>query len=340
MKVGIIGAGSWGLALSIVFSKNNDVKMWVRRKEVINYIKTYSESPDYLKGVKIPSVINLVSDPRDLNDRDVVFVVVPSKYLRDTLKEFKEILKGKVIVSCTKGLEFETLKFPTEIIIDEIEVSDVGVLSGPSHAEEVALGLPCAITLAMDNLNLAKEIQSSISSDSFRVYVWDDIRGVEVSGVTKNIIAIAAGVCDGLMLGDNAKASLITRGLHEISKFGLKMGGKFETFFGLSGVGDLIVTCTSKHSRNRGLGERIAKGEKPEEVIKSSKMVAEGYYSTPAIKKLAEINNIEMPIVNEVFSILYEGKSPLESLRSLMGRKLKTEFYLDVLHQDVLHQDI
>ena len=335
MKVGIIGAGSWGLALSIVFSKNNDVKMWVRRKEVIDYIKKYGESPDYLKGVKIPSVVNLVSDPRDLNDRDVVFVVVPSKYLRDTLKEFKEILKGKVIVSCTKGLEFETLKFPTEIIIDEIEVSDVGVLSGPSHAEEVALGLPCAITLAMDNLNLAKEIQSSISSDSFRVYVWDDIRGVEVSGVTKNIIAIAAGVCDGLMLGDNAKASLITRGLHEISKFGLKMGGKFETFFGLSGVGDLIVTCTSKHSRNRGLGERIARGEKPEEIIRSSKMVAEGYYSTPAIKKLAEINNIEMPIVNEVFSILYEGKSPLESLRSLMGRKLKTEFYLDVLHQDV-----
>jgi glycerol-3-phosphate dehydrogenase (NAD(P)+) len=330
MKVGIIGAGSWGLALSIVFSKNNDVKMWVRRKEVIDYIKKYGESPDYLKGVKIPSVVNLVSDPRDLNDRDVVFVVVPSKYLRDTLKEFKEILKGKVIVSCTKGLEFETLKFPTEIIIDEIEVSDVGVLSGPSHAEEVALGLPCAITLAMDNLNLAKEIQSSISSDSFRVYVWDDIRGVEVSGVTKNIIAIAAGVCDGLMLGDNAKASLITRGLHEISKFGLKMGGKFETFFGLSGVGDLIVTCTSKHSRNRGLGERIARGEKPEEIIRSSKMVAEGYYSTPAIKKLAEINNIEMPIVNEVFSILYEGKSPLESLRSLMGRKLKTEFYLDV----------
>ena len=330
MKVGIIGAGSCGLALSIVCSKNNDVKMWVRRKEVIDYIKKYGESPDYLKGVKIPSVVNLVSDPRDLNDRDVVFVVVPSKYLRDTLKEFKEILKGKVIVSCTKGLEFETLKFPTEIIIDEIEVSDVGVLSGPSHAEEVALGLPCAITLAMDNLNLAKEIQSSISSDSFRVYVWDDIRGVEVSGVTKNIIAIAAGVCDGLMLGDNAKASLITRGLHEISKFGLKMGGKFETFFGLSGVGDLIVTCTSKHSRNRGLGERIARGEKPEEIIRSSKMVAEGYYSTPAIKKLAEINNIEMPIVNEVFSILYEGKSPLESLRSLMGRKLKTEFYLDV----------
>jgi len=330
MKVGIIGAGSWGLALSIVFSKNNDVKMWVRRKEVINYIKKYGESPDYLKGVKIPSVVNLVSDPRDLGDRDVVFVVVPSKYLRDTLKEFKEILKGKVIVSCTKGLEFETLKFPTEIIIDEIEVSDVGVLSGPSHAEEVALGLPCAITLAMDNLNLAKEIQSSISSDSFRVYVWDDIRGVEVSGVTKNIIAIAAGVCDGLMLGDNAKASLITRGLHEISKFGLKMGGKFETFFGLSGVGDLIVTCTSKHSRNRGLGERIARGEKPEEIIRSSKMVAEGYYSTPAIKKLAEINNIEMPIVNEVFSILYQGKPPLESLRSLMGRKLKTEFYLDV----------
>jgi len=327
MKVGIIGAGSWGLALSIVFSKNNDVKLWVRRREVIDYIEKYGESPDYLKGVKIPSSITLVSEPQDLSDRDVVFVVVPSKYLRGTLKEFREVLKGKIVISCTKGLEFETLKFPTEIITDEIDVSDVGVLSGPSHAEEVALGLPCAITLAMDNLNLAKKVQSSISSESFRVYVWDDIRGVEISGVTKNIIAIAAGVCDGLMLGDNAKASLITRGLHEISRFGIKMGGKFETFFGLSGVGDLIVTCTSKHSRNRGLGERIAKGEKPEEVIKSSKMVAEGYYSTPAIKRLAEINNIEMPIVNEVFSLLYEGKSPFESLRSLMSRSLKIEFY-------------
>jgi glycerol-3-phosphate dehydrogenase (NAD(P)+) len=327
MKVGIIGAGSWGLALSIVFSKNNDAKLWVRRREVIDYIEKYGESPDYLKGVKIPSSVTLVSEPQDLSDRDVVFVVVPSKYLRGTLKEFREVLKGKIVISCTKGLEFETLKFPTEIIIDEIDVSDVGVLSGPSHAEEVALGLPCAITLAMDNLNLAKEIQSSISSESFRVYVWDDIRGVEISGVTKNIIAIAAGVCDGLMLGDNAKASLITRGLHEISRFGIKMGGKFETFFGLSGVGDLIVTCTSRHSRNRGLGERIAKGEKPEEVIKSSKMVAEGYYSTPAIKRLAEINNIEMPIVNEVFSLLYEGKSPFESLRSLMSRSLKIEFY-------------
>ena len=327
MKVGIIGAGSWGLALSIVFSKNNDAKLWVRRREVIDYIEKYGESPDYLKGVKIPSSVTLVSEPQDLSDRDVVFVVVPSKYLRGTLKEFREVLKGKIVISCTKGLEFETLKFPTEIIIDEIDVSYVGVLSGPSHAEEVALGLPCAITLAMNNLNLAKEIQSSISSESFRVYVWDDIRGVEISGVTKNIIAIAAGVCDGLMLGDNAKASLITRGLHEISRFGIKMGGKFETFFGLSGVGDLIVTCTSRHSRNRGLGERIAKGEKPEEVIKSSKMVAEGYYSTPAIKRLAEINNIEMPIVNEVFSLLYEGKSPLESLRSLMSRSLKIEFY-------------
>ncbi len=329
MRIGIIGAGSWGLALSIVFSKNNDVKLWVRRREVIDYIKKYGESPDYLRGIKIPSVITLVSDPQELSDRDVVFVVVPSRYLRDTLKVFKNVLRGKIVISCTKGLEFETLKFPTEIIADEVEVSDVGVLSGPSHAEEVALGLPCAITLAMNNLDLAREIQFSISSDSFRVYIWNDIRGVEISGITKNVIAIAAGVCDGLMLGDNAKASLITRGLHEISRFGVKMGGKFETFFGLSGVGDLIVTCTSKHSRNRGLGERIAKGERPEDVINSSKMVAEGYYSAPAIKKMAEIRGIEMPIASEVFSILYEGKNPFESLKSLMSRSLKIEFYQD-----------
>lgn len=328
MRIGIIGAGSWGLALSIVFSEKNDVVLWVRRKEVVDYIKQNLESPDYLKGIKLPQNVKYTNSAQDLKDTEIVFVVVPSRYFRTTIKEFKDQIKNKVIISCTKGIETDTLRFPTEIIKEEIDNAIIGVLSGPSHAEEVSRKLPCAITLATEEKTLTKEIQKEISTQTFRVYGWDDIKGIEIAGAYKNVIAISAGIIDGLGLGNNAKASLITRGLNEITKLGKKLGGKIETFYGLSGVGDLIVTCTSGYSRNRNLGEMIAKGYKAEEIILSSKMVAEGYYNTLAIKKLSQKYNIELPIVNEVYEIIYNNKSPINSLKDLMSRTLKEEFYL------------
>lgn len=328
MKIGVIGAGSWGLALSVVFSEKNDVKLWIRRREVVEHITKYFESPDYLQGVKLPKNVIYTNDPQDFKDREIVFVVVPSKYFRDTLRSFKNILENKVIISCTKGIEIDTLTFPTQIISEEVKAKNIGVLSGPSHAEEVSRKLPCAITLAMEDKDVIKSIQHSISTNYFRVYAWDDIIGVEVAGAYKNVIAISAGIIDGMGLGNNAKASLITRGLHEIVKLGKIMGGKTETFYGLSGVGDLIVTCTSGYSRNRHLGEMIAKGHKAQDVVASSKMVAEGYYNTMAIKKISEKHGLELPIANEVFEIIYNNKPPLESLKNLMARALKEEFYL------------
>ncbi|MFN4245694.1 MAG: NAD(P)H-dependent glycerol-3-phosphate dehydrogenase [Brevinematia bacterium] len=327
MKIGIIGAGSWGLALSIVFSENNDVKLWVRRNEVLYYIKENFESPDYLSGVKLSEKVFYTNDPKDFSDCQVVFVVVPSKYFRETLRLFREYINDKVIISCTKGIELGSLRLPSQIIEEEIGSKVVGVLSGPSHAEEVSRKLPCAITLAMSDMDLAKVIQNAISTNYFRVYVWDDIVGVEIAGAYKNVVAISAGIVDGLGLGNNAKASLITRGLHEIVKLGKALNGKIETFYGLSGIGDLIVTCTSKYSRNRNLGEMIAKGYKANDVISSSKMVAEGYYNTKAIKEISQRQNLELPIANEVYEIIYNSKSPLDSLRDLMSRSLKEEFY-------------
>lgn len=327
MKVGIIGAGSWGLALSIVFSEKNDVKLWVRREEILNYLKEYRESPDYLKGIKLPDNVFFTSSYEEFRDRDVIFVVVPSKYFRETIKNFKGYVKEKVVISCAKGIETDTLCFPTDIIKQELNPKYFGVLSGPSHAEEVSRKLPCAITLVTNNKRVTKSIQKEISTEFFRVYEWDDIIGVEISGSYKNVIAISAGIVDGLNLGNNAKASLITRGLHEIVKLGKKLGGKTETFYGLSGVGDLIVTCTSVYSRNRNLGEMVAKGFIAEEVVKSSKMVAEGYYNAKSIKKLSEKYKVELPIANEVYEIIYNSKPPLESLKDLMKRELKQEFY-------------
>lgn len=327
MKIGIIGTGSWGLALSIVLSEKNDVKVWGRRKETIEYIKEKGVSPDYLRGIELPKNVLFTNLSEELADREIVFIAVPSKYLRETVRNFRNSLRGKVVISCSKGIEFDTLEFPSKIVEEEVEPEVVGVLSGPSHAEEVSRKYPCAVTLATKDKETTKMIQQAVSTSYFRVYGWDDIIGVEVAGAYKNVVAISAGLIDGLGLGHNAKASLITRGLHEIVKLGKILGGKVETFYGLSGVGDLIVTCTSAYSRNRNLGEMIARGFRPEEVVRSSKMVAEGYYTSPAIKKMSEMYGIELPIANEVYEIIYKGKNPLDSLRTLMGRELKEEFY-------------
>lgn len=328
MKIGIIGSGSWGLALSIVLSEKNDVKLWVRRKEALEVLKSSRESPDYLKGVKIPESVFLTNDPDDFYDREVIFFAVPSKYLRGVVSTFRSCISSSALISCVKGIEVDTLSFPTDILKEEFGNSVVGVLSGPSFAEEVARKLPCAITLATEDAGLTKRIQEAISTQYFRVYAWDDVRGVELAGAYKNVIAISAGIIDGLQLGNGAKASLITRGLNEMSRLGKFIGGKVETFYGLSGAGDLILTCTGVYSRNRRLGEAVAKGIKPIDFLSSSKMVAEGYYTSVSIKKLSEKYKIELPIANEVFEILHNNKDPLQSLKDLMSRELKQEFYV------------
>ncbi|MCX8029493.1 MAG: NAD(P)-dependent glycerol-3-phosphate dehydrogenase [Brevinematales bacterium] len=326
MRIGLIGAGSWGIALAVVFSDRNNVRLWVRKVETLEYILKHRESPDYLKGVRIPDSVNVTNSCEDMSDRDVIFVVVPSKYLRQTLRLFKGVIDDKPIISCTKGIEVESVSFPTDIIKEEIGSRVVGVLSGPSFAEEVARKLPCAITLSTSDDRVTSTIQSSISTSYFRVYGWNDIRGMEIAGSYKNVIAISAGIIDGLELGYNAKASLITRGLSEIVRLGVRLGGKLETFYGLAGIGDLILTCTGRYSRNRQLGEMIAKGVKPEDFISSSKMIPEGYYNVVSIKKLSEKQGVELPIANEVYEIIYNNKNPLNSLRDLMSRQLKLEF--------------
>lgn len=328
MKVGIIGAGSWGLALSVVLSEKNDVRLWVRRKEVLDVLVSNRESPDYLKGVRIPESVFLTNDPSDFCDREVVFFVVPSKYFRDVVSMFRSCINKSVLISCTKGIEIDTLSFPTDILREEFDSSVIGVLSGPSFAEEVARKLPCAITLATNDMSSTRQIQEAISTQYFRVYAWDDVRGVELAGAYKNVIAISAGIIDGLQLGNSAKASLITRGLNEMSRLGKFMEGRVETFYGLSGAGDLILTCTGMYSRNRKLGEAVAKGINPRDFVSSSKMVAEGYYTSVAIRKLSERYGIELPIANEVYEILHNNKDPLQSLKDLMSRELKQEFYV------------
>ncbi len=327
MKIGIIGSGSWGLALSVVLSQKYNVYAWVRRKEILDYIIEHRKSPDYLKDIHLPENINFTNKPEDLKNTEIVLVVVPSKFFREVVKNFKNVISGKVIISCTKGIETESLKTPYEILRDEIKEGTFGVLSGPSHAEEVAKKLPCAVTVAFEDISISKEIQNILSTEYFRVYAWDDVKGVEIAGASKNVIAIAAGISDGLGLGDNAKASLITRAMFEISKLGEAVGGKRETFFGLSGIGDLVVTCTSKHSRNRYFGEMLSKGQKPDQILASMKMIPEGYFNALSIKKLSEELNIETPICLEVYNIIYQAKSPIESMKNLMQRSLKTEFY-------------
>ncbi len=322
----ILGNGGWGTALGMTLANNgHDVTLWGPFEEEIQEIRSAGENIVYLPGVAIPKEIKWTSCPADVKDADLVVLVVPSRFVRSTLQTFKPHLpENALIVSATKGLDEATHQRMSEVAFDVLG-RNTAILSGPSHAEEVARGVPTAVTIAGKEFQALEKIQSAFSGKTFRVYTSDDIIGVELGGTLKNIIAVAAGILDGIGLGDNSKAALMTRGLAEISRLGCALGAKPETFSGLSGVGDLMVTCASRHSRNRSVGERLGKGETIAEIMNGMKQVAEGVWNAKAARDLAAEHGIDMPITEEVCQIVENGKDPRQALEDLMSRDPKAE---------------
>lgn len=327
-NITIIGAGSWGIALATVLCKNgHNVTIWSIVKQEIEMLKETHEHKDKLPGVILDDSIEFTDNIEEAaKDKDIFVMAVPSPYTRSTSHLFAPYIeKGKIIVNVAKGIEEDTLDTLTEIISEEIPQATTAVLSGPSHAEEVSRGIPTTCVVGASSKETAEYIQNIFMNDFFRIYTSPDILGIELGGALKNVVALAAGIADGLGYGDNTKAALITRGIHEIAGLGMAMGGKVETFSGLTGIGDLIVTCASMHSRNRRAGILIGQGKTMNEAMDEVKMVVEGVYSAKAAIKLAKKYGVEVPIIEQVNQILFEDKKAADALKDLMGRDKKAE---------------
>lgn len=327
-KVSVLGAGSWGTVLSLLLCKNgHEVTLWSALEDEVRMLCEKREHESKLPGVRLPEDMKITADLEDsLQDPDVAVLAVPSPFTRSTAHRMAPFVKkGQIIVNVAKGVEEHTLMTLSEIISEEIPQADVCVLSGPSHAEEVGKGLPTTCVVSAEKRETAEYLQGIFMSPVFRVYTTPDILGVELGGALKNVIALAAGTADGLGYGDNTKAALITRGIAEISRLGTKMGARAETFYGLSGIGDLVVTCASVHSRNRKAGYLMGKGYTMQEAMDEVKMVVEGVYSARAAKSLAEKYQVEMPIIEEVNKVLFEDKPAADAVRDLMLRDKKVE---------------
>lgn len=327
-KIGVMGAGSWGTALALLLNQNgHDVTIWSIDKNEVEMLQTKREHVDKLPGVTIPERIQITNTISEgILGMDMIVMAVPSVFTRSTAKAMCPYVKeGQLLVDVSKGIEETTLMTMTDQIEEEIPQAKVAVLSGPSHAEEVSRGLPTTVVAGAKDRETAEYIQHIFMSEVFRVYTSPDMLGIELGGSLKNVIALAAGIADGLGYGDNTKAALITRGIAEIARLGVKMGGKVETFSGLTGIGDLIVTCASVHSRNRKAGYLMGQGRTMEEAMKEVNMVVEGVYSAKAAKALAEKYQVSMPIVEEVNRVLFENKKPEDAVRDLMLRDGKIE---------------
>lgn len=327
MKVSVIGSGGWGTALALLLLENgNDVTLWSYTEDESRVLRETGENP-MLKGVPLPEKLALTTDLSCVKGCGVVVMATPSFAVRSTARKMAQLLDaGTVVVSVSKGIEKETSSTLTEAIHQELgEEFPVVALSGPSHAEEVGRGVPTAVVSASKDQRAAELVQDLFMSPRFRVYASDDVTGVELAAALKNVIALCAGCCDGMGFGDNTKAALMTRGLAEIARLGVAMGGRKETFAGLAGVGDLIVTCTSMHSRNRRCGILIGQGTPPAEAVKQIGAVVEGYYAAANAKALAEKLGVEMPIASAAYEVLYHGKNPLAVLQELMTREKKHE---------------
>lgn len=326
-KIGVIGAGTWGVALAkLLYDNQHDVMICsLLEREIDELAKTHTQKN--LPGFVLPDEIKLTKDfTRCVTDKDILVMSVASSFTRSTAAKLKGIVpQGQVIVAVAKGIEESSQMTQTEIIEDELPGVRACVLSGPSHAEEVSLGLPTSCVIGSRSKALAEQLAAVFSNQFFRVYTSPDVKAIELGGSLKNVIALAAGIADGLGYGDNAKAALITRGIVEITRLGTAMGGNPFTFYGLSGIGDLIVTCASMHSRNRRAGILIGKGYSCEAAMKEVQMVVEGVYSAKAALALSKKYDIEMPIVEEVNSILFEGKPAKEAYLALMNRDLRIE---------------
>lgn len=327
-KISVLGAGSWGTALAVLLYNNgHEVTLWSALADEVKMLSEKREHETKLPGVRLPDNMEITTDlEKSLLDPDVAVLAVPSPFTRSTAHQMSSFTrKGQIVVNVAKGVEEHTLMTLSEIISEEIPQADVCVLSGPSHAEEVGKGIPTTCVVSAEKRETAEFLQGIFMSPVFRVYTTPDILGVELGGALKNVIALAAGTADGLGYGDNTKAALITRGIAEIARLGTKMGAKIETFYGLSGMGDLIVTCASVHSRNRKAGYLMGKGYTMKEAMDEVKMVVEGVYSAKAAKSLAEKYQVEMPIIEEVNKVLFEDKPAAEAVQDLMLRDKKVE---------------
>ena len=325
-KITILGSGGFGMSLAVMlFKLGHEVSVWSAFEEELENIKKDGEHRAKLPGVKIPSEITLSSDMSCIEGSDIVLLGIPSPYVRDVAKKAAPYITEKmIVVNTSKGLEEGSLKLISQVIKEEIPNNPVVILSGPSHAEEVALGIPTTVVAASKNIEAASYVQDIMSSGVFRIYINEDVTGCELGGALKNIIALCAGICDGLNYGDNTKAALMTRGISEIARLGAAMGAKANTFAGLTGIGDLIVTCTSMHSRNRRAGILIGQGVNPQEAVKIVGTV-EGYNCCQIALGLAKKYGVSMPITEQLDNVLFHGGNVKEALGRLMSRPKKAE---------------
>mgnify|MGYP000862731307 FL=1 len=329
-KISVIGSGGWGIALTILLHKNgHELTVWSFDKKEAEELKITRENKAKLANILLPEDIVVTDDLKEaVTDKDILVLAVPSKAVRSVSKSLKDIVKdNQIIVNVAKGLEEDTLATMTDIIEEELKGKNpqVAVLSGPSHAEEVGKGIPTTCVVSVHNKELTLYLQNIFMNPAFRVYTSPDMLGVEVGGALKNVIALAAGIADGLNYGDNTKAALITRGIKEIASLGVAMGGEQSTFYGLTGLGDLIVTCASMHSRNRRAGILLGQGKTLDEAIKEVNMVVEGVYSAKSALMAARKYNVEIPIIEQVNAVLFENKNAAEAVNELMIRDKKLE---------------
>jgi glycerol-3-phosphate dehydrogenase (NAD(P)+) len=331
LRIGVLGAGGWGTALGLLLYQNgHDVVLWEYQHDLAERLKTARENPDFLPGVALPREIAVTSDLETAAaGKDMIVLALPSHTVRQTAKALSLLpVRNALFVSGTKGIENHSLLRMSELLLQtvpDLEPGRIVVLSGPSHAEEVARAIPTVVTAASADEQASTTVQETFMNPSFRVYTGSDVIGVELGGAFKNVIAVAAGICDGVGFGDNTKAALVTRGIVEMTRLGEAMGANPSTFAGLSGLGDLVVTCWSRHSRNRYVGEQIGKGAKLPDILNQMKMVAEGVRTTQSVYDLSRKYNIAVPISSEVYRMLFEGKAPKQAVFDLMTRDRKAE---------------
>ncbi|MFH1905548.1 MAG: NAD(P)H-dependent glycerol-3-phosphate dehydrogenase [bacterium] len=325
-KICVLGAGGWGTTLAIhLYKKRFEVSLWEAFPDYAEVLLKQRKNPKFLPGIDIPAEIYITSKIDEaISDASLVVYAVPSHVMRKVAKS-SHVPEGVVKLSVAKGIENKTLKRMSEIIAEETSNTNIVILSGPSHAEEVVRGIPTTVVVSGKDMDVAKHVQTIFMAENFRVYTNSDVIGVELGGALKNIIAIAAGISDGLGFGDNTKSALLTRGLAEIKRLGVKMGANPHTFSGLSGIGDLITTCTSKHSRNRFVGEQIAKGRTLSQILDSMSMVSEGVKTTQSAYSLSERYSVDMPITTEIHEVLFNNKDPRKAVMDLMTRDAKSE---------------
>lgn len=324
MKISILGSGSWGTAIGKILALNgHEVIIWTRDEKVKNSINK-GENPYYLPGITLPSNLKSVTNIEEsTKNSEIIVLAVPSQAVRSVISQLN--YNNQIIVNLSKGIEIDTGYLMSEVVKEVLKTDNYCSLSGPSHAEEVARDVPTSVVISGNKQENLIKIQKEFSTVSFRIYTNNDLKGVEVSGAVKNIYAVASGVIDGMGNWDNTKAALITRATVEMSRIGKYFGGKKETYAGLAGIGDLIVTCTSQHSRNRYVGEQLGRGKKINEILENMNMVAEGIYTVKAVHNIASKNNIEMPIAEKLFEVIYHDIEPKKAMHELMTRRLKSE---------------